>query len=266
MSDIDEKDDGLDFVDIPRDEHGRFAPKTQEPAPPADQPPAPPPVAEPPPVASPAPPADQPDQPPPGRQWVDAALLDEREKRREAVQRAQELERKLQEYEAKKTAPPPIDPLTDPDGWQQQISAQREKDRQDARFEMSEMMALTSHGQEKVMAAVQWLDSELQKNPAFFHVIAKQPHPYDFVVKQHERHSRLSKIGDDDPESWAQKWAEQNGYVRVNPQPGASGASPPPNPRTPPPRSSIAGLPSAAASSQPVAQSDEDIFKEVFGR
>lgn len=267
-------EDKLSFLDQPRDDNGRFASK-------ADTQPAPEPMATETPPASPEPPAapeaqpvevtpeassGQPsggNQPPPGYIPM-AALLDERDKR-------QKYERELEQYrkqleEARKAPPPaPIDPITDPEGFEASINQRLEKARWDAITSVSHQMANRHHGAEKVKAAEEWLAGELQTNPHLWQTIQRQVDPYDFVVQQHQRTLRLAKIGDDDPESWAAKWAEQNGYVKADQQhQAASGGATPSPTQTPLPKPSLATARSAGGTAPRVPMGPGSAFDGVF--
>ena len=266
-------EDKLSFLDQPRDDNGRFASK-------ADTQPAPEPMATETPPASPEPPAapeaqpvevpeassGQPsggNQPPPGYIPM-AALLDERDKR-------QKYERELEQYrkqleEARKAPPPaPIDPIMDPEGFEASINQRLEKARWDAITSVSHQMANRHHGAEKVKAAEEWLAGELQTNPHLWQTIQRQVDPYDFVVQQHQRTLKLSKIGDEDPEAWAAKWAEQNGYVRAGQPQSAGGAAPIQQP-APLPRPSLASAPSASGAVPKTQIGPGVAFDEAFKR
>ena len=202
-------------------------------------------------------------QPPPGYIPM-AALLDERDKR-------QKYERELETYrkqleEARRAPPPaPIDPITDPEGFEASINQRLERARWDAITSVSHSMALRQHGADKVKAAEEWLAGELQSNPHLWNTVQRQVDPYDFVVQQHQRTLRLAKIGDDDPESWAAKWAEQNGYVKADQQHQAApgGATPSPN-QTPLPKPSLATARSAGGTAPRVPMGPGSAFDGVF--
>lgn len=258
-------DEKLSFL---RDDAGRFAPK-ETPAPTlptleAEKPlpqsePAPQAQTETPDPAAP-PPTPQKDPPPPGHIPLEA-LLDTREKLKKFQAEAEEYKRKFEELTRKPA--PPVDPLMDPEGF----ARQREKDRQDTLFETSWFAAQAQHGEATVKAAEEWLAGELENNPGLFQTIARQRHPYDFVVKQHKRALSLSKIGDDEPETWAEKWARENGYVKADQQPAQaapSAAAPSPQQRTPLPRPSLANAPSAGGNAPRIPVGDGVAFGAVF--
>lgn len=255
----------LSFLDQPRDETGRFASKqdsqpVDDSPPPAPEPPA---AEQPAPIPEPAPsqPASAPVQPPPGYIPM-AAVLDEREKRQAAQREAEEFRRKYEE--ATRKPPQPLDPIADPEAFDRQLNERIERVRWDAITNASLVAATRHHGPEKVKAAEEWLQSELQSNPALWQTIQRQPDPYDFVVSQHQRTLRLQKIGDEDPESWAQKWAEANGYIKAGTQqPQSAGvAGPSPNPTLP--RPSLASAPSAGGKSPTVPVGPGEAFNAVF--
>ena len=259
-------DDKLAFLDKPRDEAGRFAPSKQsaepapepaasapeqpEPAPEAVQPPAPPqePLAKP--------------QPPPGHVPLEA-LLETREKAQRHQREAEEYKRKFEELTRKPK--PTIDPIADPDGFYRAVEEQRQADRQDTLFETSWLIAQQQHGEEAVKAADEWLAEELKNNPGLYQTIIRQRHPYDFVVKQHKRSLSVAKLGDDDFEVAAKKWAEANGYAPQSAQPEGSGvAGQFQQPRAPLPRPSLINAPSAGGGSLKVPTGPGAAFGAVF--
>ncbi len=265
------EDDKLAFLDQPRDETGRFASKSDtQPATEAfapEPPPAPEPPEATPPVQDQEASNGQPSagnvQPPPGYIPM-AALLDERDKR-------QKYERELETYrkqaeEARRAPPPaPIDPITDPEGFEASINQRLEKARWDAITSVSHSMATRHHGADKVKAAEEWLAGELQNNPHLWQTVQRQVDPYDFVVQQHQRTLRLAKIGDDDPESWAEKWAAQNGYVKADQQhQAASGGAAPSPTQTPLPKPSLATARSAGGTAPRVPMGPGAAFEGVF--
>ena len=259
------EDDKLSFLDQPRDETGRFASK-QDSQPVAEAPPpAPEPPAETQPALTPEPapsqPASAPVQPPPGYIPM-AAVLDEREKRQKYERELEDMRRKYEE--ATRKPPQPLDPIADPEAFERSLNERIERVRWDAITNASLVAATRHHGPEKVKAAEEWLQSELQSNPALWQTIQRQPDPYDFVVSQHQRTLRLQKIGDEDPESWAQKWAEANGYIKAGTtQPQSAGVvGHPPNPTLP--RPSLASAPSAGGKTSTVPVGPGEAFNAVF--
>ena len=257
----------LAFLDQPRDDAGRFASKSEDsqpapvtPEPPVSEPPASQqPVQEAPAEPTLSQPSVAPVQPPPGYIPI-AAVLDEREKR-------QKFERELEEYkrreaEAQRKPPQPLDPIADPEAFERQLNERIEKVRWDAITTASLVAAVRHHGQEKVKAAEEWLQQELQSNPALWQTIQRQPDPYDFVVTQHQRTLRIAKLGDEDPETFAQKWAEANGYVKATQAQAVGGAAPSPQPILP--RPSLASAPSAGGKAPNVPVGPGEAFNAVF--
>jgi hypothetical protein len=258
-------EDKLSFLDQPRDDVGRFASKDNsqpvaEPPPPAPEPPV---AEQPAPTLEPAPsqPSSAPVQPPPGYIPM-AAVLDEREKRQAAQREAEDFRRKYEE--ATRKPPVPLDPIADPEAFERSLNERIERVRWDAITNASLVAATRHHGADKVKAAEEWLQSELQQNPGIWQQIQRQPDPYDYVVSQHQRTLRLQKIGDDDPDAYAQKWAEANGYVKAGttqPQSaGVTGHSPP----STLPRPSLASAPSAGGKTSNVPVGPGEAFNAVF--
>lgn len=254
-----------------RDEQGRFAKAEEnEPAPPAapaptpqsDAPPAPPPTASPAPVTPDPAPASQPK--PDGHIPI-AALLDEREKRKE-------LERRLREFEEKqqKQDTPIPDPIADPEGYNARLEEQRTRDKQDLIFRFSEQFAARQHGADVVKQAMEWLGQELQSNPALWPVISSHADPAEHVVQLHKRHLRFAKLGDKDPDEYAREIAvaRRDEFLQLLGQQGAPAAAPSPQPpKPPPPRPSIASAPAAApVAAQDHAYNEAEIFKGLFGK
>jgi len=256
------EDDKLSFL---RDDKGRFASNVEDQQPAPEAPPAspPPPQEAPAPATAPTQPdhaSVQPGAPPPGYIPI-AAVLDEREKR-------QKFERELEDYrrkyeEATKQPPAPLDPIADPEAFEAALQNRIQQVEWNAITTVSLASARRIHGEDKVQAAEQWVAQELQRNPHFFQAIRRQPDPYDFVVRQHQRSLQLSKIGDDDPEAWAQKWAEANGYVKA-PAAAAPGISAPSPQFAPIPKASIASAPSAGGKSPHVPTGPGAAFEAVF--
>ncbi len=239
-------DEKLSFLDEkPRDEQGRFAPKSEpvqaEPAPPPE------PTETLPPQGT-EPVADPTTQPNP-EPWKEAKWWDEKEKRqqreRELAERDRELaqlKRQLEDVTRKPVEP--IDPVIDPEGYERSINERIEQAKWDTKTEVSLAFANQRHGAEAVNAAKSWVEQKLASNPSFWLEIQRQADPYDFVVKQHKREMSYAKLGDDDPETWFEKQARERGYVKSG-EHQAPVAGPIPQQGTPPPRPSLASAPSA---------------------
>ena len=262
-------DDKLAFLDQPRDDQGRFANKEiAEPAKVLETPPPPEvaPPAEPPPAPTPTPP---PQQAPPTAsaeppEWTIAKALDERDKRQKLERELEDVKRKYED--ATRKPQQPLDPIADPEGFDKALQGRIEAATWDAITRTTRMMAARHHGEDSVKAAEEWLANELQTNPAFFQTITRQPDPYDFVVRQHKRSLTLSKLGEDDFDTAARKWAEANGYT-TQPRPAEPSGhvgTPSPQPGTPPPRPSLASAPSAGGKAPNVPIGQGVAFEGVF--
>lgn len=272
----DEKDNLSFLDDPPRDEHGRFAPRS-EPAP-ADQPPPPPPTTPAPPPAAttqqpePAPTA-QPTAEPQPEPWKEAKWWDEREKRQRLERELEEKNRKLAELTQRPQER--VDPLVDPEGWERQQQATLQQREWDLTTKLTRRLAVRHYGQEAVDAAEAWVKAEYPldspKAVIFADVLRNQDDPYDFLVSEHKRSLARSKLGDKDPDDYAREWALAN-WELLNQQrqgvaPPAGSPSPQPPARPPLPRPSIASAPAAAAVPKANVMQDEgEVFSEVFGR
>lgn len=257
-------DDKLSFLN--RDEAGRFAPKEPAPELPqleAEKPPQSEPAPQAPPetVAPAAPPPPPKPEVPPGHVPLEA-LLDTREKAQRAQREAEEYKRKLEELTRKPSTP--IDPIADPDGFYRSVEEQRAKDRQDTLFETSWLVAQQQHGEEAVKAAEEWLKDELQSNPGLYQTIARQRHPYDFVVKQHKRSLSVAKLGDDDPDTWFEKQAKERGYIKLEQQQQALDAAAPSPQRAAIPKPSLANAPSAGGNAPKIPVGQGVAFGRLF--
>lgn len=257
-------DDKLSFLN--RDDAGRFAPKepaSELPQLESEKPPQsePAPQVQPEPVVPAAPPPPPKPEVPPGHVPLEA-LLDTREKAQRAQREVEEYKRELEALKRKPSTP--IDPIADPDGFHRFVEEQRAKDRQDTLFETSWLVAQQQHGEEAVKAAEEWLKDELQSNPGLYQTIARQRHPYDFVVKQHKRSLSVAKLGEDDFETAARKWAESQGYSLQQQQAALDAATPSPQPRTAIPKPSLANAPSVGGAAPKIPVGDGVAFGRLF--
>lgn len=261
--------DPLDFLDEPKGSNAEPIP-TPEPA--VVETPPPPQVATPDPQAAPQAPAAAPEPAsiPPGHVPL-AVMLDDREKRQAAERERDEYKRKIDELSKKPSEP--LDPLTDPEGYTKHFESQVAKAKEDVRFEVTHMFAVNKHGADVVKAAEAWLEEELKNGRIAFQQVSSQPDPYDFMVQQHKRHVGLQKIGSDDPETWAEKWAKEKGWQPPQLVPETPGqvrapngqfvAAPPPQP-TPLPKPSLASAPAASGNTPKIPTGPGAAFDEVF--
>lgn len=260
--------DPLDFLDEPK---GSNAEPTPPPEPVVETPP--PQSATPDPQATPPAPAAAPEPAsvPPGHVPLEA-LLDTREKLKAHQAELAEYKRKYEEATRKPAEP--IDPLVDPDAWQKQIETQRQRDREDVRFEVTKMFAVNKHGEEVVKAAEDWLTEEIKSGRIAFQNISNQPDPYDHLVKLHKRHQIQSQIGDD-PDEFVKRRAAELGFVLPSqPVPetqtaprGPDGkfvaAAPSPQP-APLPKPSLASAPAASGNTPKIPTGPGSAFDAVF--
>lgn len=174
-------------------------------------------------------------------------MLDEREKRQKAEDRALAAERRLQQFESQQQ-PTQIPSASDPEAFAQYLQQQRTS----TVFDVSETMAREKHGDEPVSKAMDWALQRAQQSPAFAAEYLKQKHPIDWAVKQQKRDATLNEIGDD-ADAYVRRRAAELGLTGQAPsQPQAAqslpAASPQPasqQPQTPAPTRSIANATSA---------------------
>lgn len=209
------------------------------------------------------PPAAEPSTPPPGYIPL-AAILDEREKRQAAERERDEFKRKVEE--AAKQPEVAIDPITDTDAWVAKQNARIEKLEQDLTWKDAQRRAVRDFGADTVKAAFEALTTELQTNPAFYQTVERQSEPYEFVVKWHKRQQILAKMGDDDPDTYAEKLAKEKGWII--PERGSDGkfvaASPAPATPTPLPKPSLASAPAASGNAPKTPVGEGVAFGAVF--
>lgn len=229
---------------------------TAEPTPPVAETPVATPtqaVTQPPAIVQPEPPKAvvEPAKTEPGHIPI-AALLDEREKRRKAEERAAALE--AQNRRPQQT--PSVQ--DDPEAFAQYIQNLTERASVSSRFDVSETLATEKHGEDTVKAAMQWGMERSQQSPAFAAEYLKQKHPIDWAVRQHKREKLVSDIGDD-ADAWVRKrYAELTPAAPAAPQaqPQAAPAAPQPVAQPATPRPSLASAPSAGGLQTPVLVPD----------
>lgn len=187
----------------PRDDHGRFAPKTEQPVQAEAVQQTPPPQAE--------------------KQETDALVPSwrVREIREEERQRqseiAQQLERErqervryqqqLQQLQSQMPQPKAPDMFQEPENWQQHFTNQFQTQLAGQRFQTSEMIARSlPGGNEKVDQAIRWL--ETNGDPATRARISNSVHPYAEMVKVYDERQTLTQIGGD-LESYKKKILEE---------------------------------------------------------
>lgn len=233
-------------ADTARDEKGRFAPKAQEEAAPAEQPPVE--AASPQePTTAPAPPESKPE---PGHVPL-TVVLDEREKRQAAERAKQELEERLRALEAQRQQQPIPDRNTDPEGWEDWRAQQFEQRLLNERLNTSERFARKEHGADVVDAARDAALQRFQNDPLYYQQVMSAPDPYEVVVQDYKRAQALSALSE--PGRLDAFLAWQAGQSAAPAQPNHQAASAPP----PSPPRSLASQPAAGAAKpgeQPVGE------------
>jgi len=242
--------DNLDFLE-----------KESTPAPEVNSGPQPAPDTSPLPPVHVEPAAVEPTKKPP---WTAAMALDEREKRQKLEAKYEALERKYAEATNKPAAK--IDMFADPEAWERSFDQKLEATKWETKTAISLEMATEKYGAQVLQDAQEAVTAEMEKNPAFFQTIQGQRHPYDFVVKWHKRQQAMSKLGDDDPETWFEKQAKERGYILTSQPQGAGDGSSSPQQSTPLPRASLASAPSASGNIPKTPIGNGVAFDEAFKR
>lgn len=184
------------------------------------------------------------------------ALLDEREKRQAKEREAEELRRKLAEYEARQqpVAPPP-DVFTDPD---QRFSYERQQVQGaiiGVKMQQSRFLAERDFSPEEVNAAVEWFNDY----PELSHKMINHPSPFHAAVETYRRFKAAEKVGPD-PDAFINAEVERRLAERL--AAAAPAQVQPPRPAAP---ASLATAPAVGrATSQP--QSPGSIFDATFKR
>lgn len=244
----------------PRDDMGRFAPKS-EPAPAVDaQPPAP---------QAPTPeqqPASPPPQDPDANRHVPLReLKSERTKRQEAEQRAREYEAQLklmrdlmaqqpqyqQPAQQQPQQPAAPDPYTDPEGYGRYLLAQADIRQQHRIANWSERQARAQHGEALVKEATDWAG---KSGRAAHYFMAGDP--YGELIADYKKVQALQEIGPD-PATYRQR-LEQEIRQKVLAELKAGGTQQPPQ-----------RFPGSLASATPTGTNTahlnpEDAFKDIF--
>lgn len=211
------------------------------------------PVAEPVVVETPAEPA----KPEPG--FVPfAAVLDERDKRKERDAENERLRLRLQQFEQAQAQPAP-DIFEDPDGFAAGIEQKFEMKLHNQTLRVSERFARQQYGDELTDIAKQWAFDRCNEDPAFNAKALASGDPFGFAVQEYQRDQIVSTVTPDD---FKQFTAWKQAQAGLTPAPTAQET---PSPAKPPPRS-LASAPSAGPAANEPVQSDEEIFAETFAR
>lgn len=188
-----------------------------------------------------------------------SALLDERDRRKEA-------ERKAAEYESRQAAPAPVempDPVDDPHGFASWQNNQVQQALMSQRFEMSDLMARQQYGEETVKTAAEWAMDKAKADPLFATAYMQQPHPIDWIVREHKRSGLINDIGDD-ADAWFVREAEKRGFAPTAPNTApasAVAASPQALKPAVPPRSIASDASAPKVQGEPAAD-----FMAIFKR
>lgn len=159
-----------------------------------------------------------------------ATFLDKRDE-------AKELKRRVAELEAQ-TAPKPApvdmpDPIDDPHGFANWQQGQVQQALVAQRFEISDLMAKQTHGEEAVKTAAEWAMERAQSDPSFKMAYMQQPHPLDWIVREHKRSGLISEIGDN-VDDWFTREAAKRGYAQAAPAAAAAPVAATPQPAVKP--------------------------------
>lgn len=215
------EDDRSPMIDRPRDERGRFAPRSEDDG--VDKPPS----ARQQPEAKNVPDGYVPIQ------AMDARLAKSEERMAALLQQNQQMIAALQQQTR-----PPAQPQQAPDFFdnpdaafehriaqamtpvQQQLQAQTER--------FSSMMAVDKHGLEPVQEAYAALAQRVQamgpQDPVYIRIMRSQ-HPYGELVRWHQEQSALQRYGSD-PEAYINAEIERRMQERLQGQPGTRGPAP----------------------------------------
>lgn len=112
---------------------------------------------------------------------------------------AKELKRRIAELEARQ-APKQQDvpdPVDDPQGFAAYQNEGFQKALVAQKFEISDVMAKREHGAEAVQAAADWAMERAANDPSFRLAYMREPHPIDWIVRQHKRDGLVSQLPDD---------------------------------------------------------------------
>lgn len=140
-----------------------------------------------------------------------AVMLDMRDGKKAAEDRAKQLERELADMRAAQTPQKVPDPLDDPTGYNSYLESQLERRLVAERFESSNEAAREKYGDETVESATQWALDKANSDPVFAAQYMRERRPVDWIVRQHKREGLLSQIGDADLDTFVKNYAAQNG-------------------------------------------------------
>lgn len=174
-----------------------------------------------------------------------SALLDERDKRKAAAAEAEELRRKLAEYEAK--AQPKPDFFADPEAAIQAAQQAAMAAAINTKLETSRFLAEKDFGAELVAEAYAFFD----QNPHLTQGFRNAPSPYHEAVATYRKMKAMQEIGDD-PQAYRAR-IEEEVRQRLLAEMQAQ-----PKPTAPPP--SMAAAPGTGAGKAPTASGFDALF------
>ena len=129
--------------------------------------------------------------------WTFSQAMDEREKRQEAVKRAEAAEAKLAELEGKTDD---ISVFDDETGSKEQERQRIQQEIRNNALNMSQAFAEEVYGEDKVLEAIEWMKAEGQKSPYVVDQFNTAKLPFHKAVKLYEaEQARL------DPEAFEAK-------------------------------------------------------------
>ena len=168
------------------------------------------------------------------------ALLDEREKRQAAERRAQEIERRLAEFEAQRQQQPAPDFFENPEAAFQRQQQMFQSELLRTKVQLSAEWARKQHGEETVQRVVEFFNDP--RHAPKSHEFIMAPDPFGAALAYYNQQQLLSEIGTD-PNAYKERLRQQllAELQSQQAQPAPVQAKP-----TPPPRS-IASQPGAAS-------------------
>lgn len=137
-----------------------------------------------------APPAAEPEE---SKHVPLTALLDERDKRKQREQEAEELRRRLAEYEARNAPQPkPIDPVEDPQGYAAQVQQAMQAAIIRDRYERSLEAAVEAHGKETVDAVVAFFNDP--KHAPKTQEFIQRPDPFKAAFRYYQEQKEVEEV------------------------------------------------------------------------
>jgi hypothetical protein len=224
-----------------RDDQGRFAAPAEEQAAPVEQA-APQTAALPGPTTAPDP---ETGLTPSGHVPL-AALLDTRDKVKQAEARAAEAESRLAAIEAAKQAPQgPPDRYADPDGYDDWFQLQIIDHQRGLETQIQSMRAEAKHGPELVSAAVEWARQRCNENGGrndFNARMLASANRVEDAVVAYQQEQALSALSDPEQLRAFNEWRAGQSAA-----PASEQAASAPQPQPLPPRSIVSAIPAAGA-------------------